>query len=59
MMVKNVPLLMAFTLVVSGDAIAQHNGRPASDILLQLDIWGNPTSRGGVTNNGPNAHSVW
>ena len=38
---------------------AQETGQPASDVLLQLDPWGNPTPRGGVTNNGPNAHSVW
>ena len=38
---------------------AQETGQPASDVLLQFDPWGNPTPRGGVTNNGPNAHSVW
>ena len=37
----------------------QETGQPASDVLLQFDPWGNPTPRGGVTNNGPNAHSVW
>ena len=37
----------------------QETGQPASDVLLQVDPWGNPTPRGGVTNNGPNAHSVW
>jgi hypothetical protein len=38
---------------------AQETGQPASDVLLQFDPWGNPTPRGGVTNNGPNSHSVW
>ncbi len=38
---------------------AQESGQPASDVLMQFDIWGNPTPRGGVTNNGPNSHSVW
>ena len=37
----------------------QETGQPASDVLLQFHPWGNPTPRGGVTNNGPNAHSVW
>ena len=37
----------------------QETGQPASDVLLQFDPWGNPTPRGGVTNNGPNSHSVW
>ena len=37
----------------------QETGQPASDVLLQFDPWGNPPPRGGVTNNGPNAHSVW
>ena len=37
----------------------QETVQPASDVLLQFDPWGNPTPRGGVTNNGPNAHSVW
>jgi hypothetical protein len=38
---------------------AQETSQPASDVLLQFDPWGNPTPRGGVTNNGPNSHSVW
>ncbi len=29
----------------------QETGQPASDVLLQFDPWGNPTPRGGVTNN--------
>ncbi len=56
---RNASISIAFTLVAVGAALAQQNGQPASDVLMQLDIWGNPTPRGGVTNNGPNAHSVW
>ncbi|MBE40694.1 MAG: hypothetical protein CL480_05080 [Acidobacteria bacterium] len=48
---------MAGLTVVS--VSGQETGQPASDVLLQFDPWGNPTPRGGVTNNGPNAHSVW
>jgi len=48
---------MAGLAVVS--VSGQETGQPASDVLLQFDPWGNPTPRGGVTNNGPNAHSVW
>ena len=58
MVFRNASVAIALTLVASA-ALAQVNGQPASDILMQLDIWGNPTPRGGVTNNGPNAHSVW
>ena len=38
---------------------AQKNGQPASDLLGQEDLWGNPTFIGGVTNGGPGGHSVW
>ena len=48
---------MAGLTVVS--VSGQETGQPACDVLLQFDPWGNPTPRGGVTNNGPNAHSVW
>ena len=48
---------MAGLTVVS--VSGQETGQPASAVLLQFDPWGNPTPRGGVTNNGPNAHSVW
>ena len=48
---------MAGLTVVS--VSGQETGQPASDVLLQFDPWGNPTPRGGVTNNGPTAHSVW
>ena len=40
-------------------ALAQRNGQPASDLLGQEDLWGNPTFIGGVTNGGPGGHSVW
>jgi len=59
MILRNASLSLALALVAVGPALAQHNGQPASDVLMQLDIWGNPTPRGGVTNSGPNAHSVW
>lgn len=59
MMIRSVCFSIAFVFVVIGGAVGQENGRAASDVLMQLDMWGNPTPRGGVTNNGPNAHSVW
>ena len=40
-------------------AAAQQTGQPASDVLQQFDLWGNPTFRGGVTNKGPTSHSIW
>ena len=39
--------------------MAQENGQPATEVLGSLDLEGNPTFMGGVTNGGPNAHSVW
>ena len=45
--------------VLANPLAAQKTAQPASDVLLQFDPWGNPTPRGGVTNNGPNSHSVW
>ncbi len=59
MTLRKASLSLVFTLVAVGAALAQQNGQPASDVLMQLDIWGNPTPRGGVTNSGPNPHSVW
>ncbi|HJO38929.1 MAG: hypothetical protein QGG24_05905 [Vicinamibacterales bacterium] len=53
------PLAMMTLGVTAHVAGAQETGQPASDVLLQFDPWGNPTPRGGVTNNGPNSHSVW
>ena len=38
---------------------AQQNGQPATEVLGSVDLEGNPTFMGGVTNGGPNAHSVW
>jgi hypothetical protein len=49
----------AFLLSVSGSLQAQQTGQPASNVLSSEDIYGNPTFVGGVTNGGPNAHSVW
>lgn len=49
---------LALGLVALGVS-AQETGQPASDVLMQFDFWGNPTVRGGVTNNGPNSHSIW
>ncbi len=40
-------------------SLAQRNGQPASDLLGQEDLAGNPTFVGGVTNGGPAGHSVW
>ena len=50
---------MILSMATGGASHAQESGQPASDVLMQFDIWGNPTPRGGVTNNGPNSHSVW
>ena len=52
-------LALAIASLTALSVGAQETGQPASDVLLQFDPWGNPTPRGGVTNNGPNAHSVW
>ena len=52
-------LMMVFTMGTMTSSHAQVTGQPASDVLMQFDIWGNPTPRGGVTNNGPNSHSIW
>ena len=52
-------LVFAMAGLTVGSVSGQETGQPASDVLLQFDPWGNPTPRGGVTNNGPNAHSVW
>ena len=53
------PLVFAMAGLTVVSLSGQETGQPASDVLLQFDPWGNPTPRGGVTNNGPNAHSVW
>ncbi|MEE2709061.1 MAG: hypothetical protein VYA69_05655 [Gemmatimonadota bacterium] len=50
---------MILSMVAGVVSHAQESGQPASDVLMQFDMWGNPTPRGGVTNNGPNSHSVW
>ena len=45
--------------IAAAPLIAQENGQPATEVLGSLDLDGNPTFMGGVTNGGPNAHSVW
>ena len=49
----------ALVFLGMGTVYPQSTGQPASDVLMSFDIWGNPTPRGGVTNKGPNSHSVW
>lgn len=51
-------LALAF-IVLTAPALAQQNGQPATEVLGSVDLYGNPTFMGGVTNGGPNAHSVW
>lgn len=51
--------LLAWIAVVPASAMAQRNGQPASDLLGQEDLAGNPIFVGGVTNGGPAGHSVW
>ncbi len=52
-------VLLACIVLVPAAAQAQRNGQPASDLLGQEDLDGNPTFVGGVTNGGPAGHSVW
>lgn len=52
-------VLLALIALVPAVAEAQRNGQPASDLLGQEDLAGNPTFVGGVTNGGPAGHSVW
>lgn len=56
---KRRSVALALSLFAIAALEAQETGQPASDILMQFDFWGNPTARGGVTNNGPNSHSIW
>jgi hypothetical protein len=51
--------LALLVLLLSAHAFAQQNGQPATDVLGSSDLNGNPAFMGGVTNGGPNAHSVW
>ena len=51
---------LALVLILcAGPVLAQQNGQPATEVLGSVDLHGNPTFMGGVTNGGPNAHSVW
>jgi len=52
-------LLVLSLVLFSAPAVAQQNGQPATDVLGSSDLDGNPAFMGGVTNGGPNAHSVW
>jgi hypothetical protein len=52
-------LTAVFLILLSVAAMAQQNGQPATDVLGSSDLNGNPAFMGGVTNGGPNAHSVW
>ena len=56
---KRRSVALAMSLFAIAALEAQETGQPASDVLMQFDFWGNPTARGGVTNNGPNSHSIW
>jgi hypothetical protein len=58
-MKRNVLAVFAVFFLMPMPFFGQVSGQPASDVLMQFDPWGNPTFRGGVTNNGPNSHSVW
>ena len=51
--------LFVMLFLLSAPAMAQQNGQPATDVLGSSDLQGNPAFMGGVTNGGPNAHSVW
>lgn len=51
--------MFILAVLFAAPVLAQQNGQPATDVLGSSDIYGNPTFMGGVTNGGPNAHSVW
>ena len=51
--------LILSLVLLSAPALAQQNGQPATEVLGSFDLDGNPAFMGGVTNGGPNAHSVW
>jgi hypothetical protein len=59
MKTREMTMVFILSMITMVTARAQESGLPASDVLMQYDLWGNPTPRGGVTNNGPNSHSVW
>ncbi len=58
-MMRNSALAFVFVAAFTGSIFAQQNGQPATEVLGSVDLEGNPTFMGGVTNGGPNAHSVW
>jgi hypothetical protein len=51
--------LALLMVLCAAPALSQQNGQPATDVLGSSDLYGNPAFMGGVTNGGPNAHSVW
>ena len=51
--------LLSCSLLPPAAVAGQINWQPASDLLGQEDLWGNPTFIGGVTNGGPGGHSIW
>lgn len=51
--------LFVLSAFLPATVLGQKNGQPASDLLGQEDLWGNPTFIGGVTNGGPVGHSIW
>ncbi len=59
MKTRKMTMVFILSMMTMVTARGQESGLPASDVLMQYDLWGNPTPRGGVTNNGPNSHSVW
>ena len=58
-MTRLAPTFILLTALSTVPALAQQNGQPATEVLGSVDLYGNPTFMGGVTNGGPNAHSVW
>lgn len=56
---KNSAFAFVFMAAFAAPIFAQQNGQLATEVLGSVDLEGNPTFMGGVTNGGPNAHSVW
>jgi hypothetical protein len=56
---KRLTLAMTLISLIGAPMLAQQNGQPATEVLGSVDLNGYPTFMGGVTNGGPNGHSVW
>ncbi len=56
---RSIKTALGVLFLTPASVFAQQNGQPATDVLGSLDLWGNPTFMGGVTNGGPHSHSVW